>query len=220
MGRSGKRIPQHELTSLIRDRLISGEFAPGVRLTEELLAQDYSVSRIPIREALRALDADGFVVARPNIGSFVAEIGPDEAEDLLEIRAALEPIATGRAALRCGDGDIRDLDQIVDRGYAAIAAGDLAELPKMNNEFHLAVAHLSGNASLERMIELLQHKIAWVYSVELPRRAADSWAEHRLIVSALSRGDRDRASEMMRDHINAATAAYRHRVTDTTPSAP
>lgn len=198
---------------MIRDRVVSGEFAPGSRLTEDELAQDYGVSRIPIREALRALDASGFVVVKPNTGSFVAEMDVDEAADLLEIRAALEPVAAGRAAVRGGEDAVRLLDDLVDGGHAAVTAGNLTALPKLNSEFHLAVARASGNAGLVQLIETLQYKIAWVYSVELPRRAADSWAEHRLIVAALASGDASRAATLMREHIRAAEAAYRHRFT-------
>jgi DNA-binding GntR family transcriptional regulator len=211
MARRGRRIPQHELAARIRERVVSGEFVPGARLTEEELASHYGVSRIPIREALRALEADGFVTVKANTGTFVAEISPEDGADLLEIRAALEPIAAGRAAGRCTSDPVDELDEIVDRGQAAIAAGQLVGLPALNNEFHLAMAHASGNASLERLIEQLQYKIAWVYAVELPRRAGDSWAEHRLLVSALARGDAEQATAMMRDHIRAAEAAYRHR---------
>ena len=209
--RAGERIPHQELAVRIRDRVISGEFRPGARLTEDDLAQQYGVSRIPIREALRALAADGFVVVKPNTGTYVGEISPDDASDLLEIRAALEPLAAGRAAVRCHAEQLLYLDNIVDRGEAAIADDELVALPALNNEFHLAVARTSGSASLERLIDQLQCKIAWVYSVELPRRATDSWAEHRLIVKTLAGRDADAATAVMRDHIRAAEAAYQHR---------
>src|SRR5256885_15004848 len=94
------RMPAQRTLRAIRDDVIRGTFRPGQRLTEDSLAERYGVSRVPIREALRTLEAEGFVYSRPYVGTFVAELTEDEAADLLEIRAALEPLCAARAAVR------------------------------------------------------------------------------------------------------------------------
>ncbi len=87
------RIPAHSVCTAIRDDIVAGVHERGGRLTEELLARRYGVSRVPVREALRTLEAEGFVVTRRHAGACVAEPTEQEAADLLEMRRLLEPSA-------------------------------------------------------------------------------------------------------------------------------
>src|SRR5579884_4119845 len=87
-----RRVSAQTVCSAIRDDIVSGYFPPGGRLTEELLAKRYGVSRVPVREALRTLESEGFVRTRRHAGASVAEPTEQEAADLLEIRALLEPL--------------------------------------------------------------------------------------------------------------------------------
>jgi DNA-binding GntR family transcriptional regulator len=206
-----RRISPQALASAIRDRVISGVYPPGHRLTEEDLAEQYGVSRIPVRECLRLLEGEGFVRVKPYTGTFVAELTAQDAADLLEIRCVLEPLAASRAAETRTDDHLQALKQILADGNAALAAEDLEQLAELNTKFHTVLTEASGNNSLNQIIGTLRHKITWVYSVELPRRAADSWAEHRLIINALERSDADSARALMVAHVRSAQDAYRLR---------
>jgi DNA-binding GntR family transcriptional regulator len=206
-----KRMSPQQLCAEIRDQVITGTLAPGQRLTEEGLAAEFGISRIPVREALRLLEADGFIRVQPYYGTFVLELSDDEAADLLEIRGVLEPLAARRAATRMTPDVLGVLQEMVTAGAEAAERGDLAELPQLNSVLHSLIAETSGSSVLHHLIGQLRHKIAWVYSVELPRRAGDSWVEHQMIIDALARGDADSASALMVAHVRGAEAAYRLR---------
>jgi DNA-binding GntR family transcriptional regulator len=209
------------LCSAIREQVISGVLVPGQRLTEEALAAEFGTSRIPVREALRLLEADGFIRVQAYYGTFVVELSDEEAADLLEIRGVLEPLAARRAATRCTPDILAAMQETVDAGITATQDGRLAELPALNSQLHGLLAEASGSTILNHLIRQLRHKIAWVYSVELPRRAGDSWVEHQMIVDALARRDADSAAALMVAHVRGAEAAYRLRSTPRpAPTAP
>jgi DNA-binding GntR family transcriptional regulator len=209
--KAARRLSPQQLCSAIRDQVINGTLVPGQRLTEEALAAEFGTSRIPVREALRLLEADGFIRVQAYYGTFVVEISDEEAADLLEIRGVLEPLAARRAATRCTPELLAAMQETVDAGTAAVAAGKLADLPPLNSQLHGLIAETSGSTILNHFIAQLRHKIAWVYSVELPRRAGDSWIEHQMIVDALARGDADSAAALMVAHVRGAEAAYHLR---------
>lgn len=110
------RIPAHSVCTAIRDDIVSGVFERGSRLTEELLARRYGVSRVPVREALRTLESEGFVVTRRHAGACVAEPTAQEAADLLEVRMLLEPLGAARAAQRRTEAHLKVLRGLVRLG--------------------------------------------------------------------------------------------------------
>ncbi|OJF84542.1 hypothetical protein NS14008_21345 [Nocardia seriolae] len=195
----------------IRDDIIRGAYSPGQRLTEEAIAERHGVSRVPVREALRTLQAEGFASSRPYAGVFVAALTEEEAADLLEIRARLEPLCASRAAVRRTPEQLGRLKELTALGQDAVAAGRLDELARLNSRFHEVLAEASGSTLLAQLTMQLSWKIAWVYSVELPRRAGDSWREHEEICAALEAGDPDRAAAVVAAHISHAASAYRFR---------
>lgn len=206
------------VTRLVRDDIISGAYPPGHHLTEEGLAERLGVSRIPVREALRTLDAEGFIHSRPHAGAFVAELTVAEAEDLLEVRALLEPLGAARAAARRSADDLGRLRDLLARAEDSLEAPDaardpehLAELARLNTHFHQTLAQASGSLTLSRLITQLGQKIAWVYTRDLPARAADSWAEHAEVVDAIAAGDAEQARHLVAHHIAQAQSAYRLR---------
>ncbi|MFD7988032.1 GntR family transcriptional regulator [Kitasatospora indigofera] len=206
------RISPQALCRAIREDVIRGVHRPGSRLTEESMAARYGVSRVPVREALRTLEAEGFVRSRPYVGIVVVELDDAEAEDLLEVRALLEPLGAGRAALRRTPEQLGRLKELVSLGRAAIEDGRPDELARLNSRFHEVIAAASGSRTLSRLVTQLSRKIAWVYSVDLPRRAQDSWREHEEIVAAVERGDPEAARAVVARHIAAARSAYRRRL--------
>jgi DNA-binding GntR family transcriptional regulator len=192
----------------IRADIISGMLAPGLRLAEERLAQEYSVSRNPIREAIRRLESEGFVIVLPNRGATVARMDDDKAQELLQVRAALETVAVRLATERADPEVLAELRAIVASGRAAIERDDSAVLPELNSQFHTCLASASGNATLAGMIAQLRDKLTWVYATDLATRAEDSWDEHGEIVETIAAGDPVAAAARMEAHITNAEHAY------------
>jgi DNA-binding GntR family transcriptional regulator len=206
------RIPAHTVCTAIRDDIVAGVHERGARLTEELLARRYGVSRVPVREALRTLEAEGFVVIRRHAGACVAEPTEQEAADLLEVRTLLEPLGAARAAQRRTDAHLKVLRGLVRLGQERSRQGGGEDLGSLGGWFHETLAQASGSPGLITLLTQLRHKIAWMYAVEPPEQPADSWAEHGAIVDALARRDTERARALTAAHTTRAVAAHRLRV--------
>jgi DNA-binding GntR family transcriptional regulator len=210
-GNAGRRLSAQTVCSAIRDDIVNGYFAPGGRLTEELLAKRYGVSRVPVREALRTLESEGFVRTRKHAGASVAEPTEQEAGDLLEIRALLEPLGVARAAERRTEQHLRVLRGLVRLGQERAQQGQFSDLPALDGWFHQTLARASGSPSLAALLIQLRQKISWIYAVELPGRSTVTWDEHGAITDAVARGDTDRARSLATAHIERWAAAHRLR---------
>ncbi|MER7761156.1 GntR family transcriptional regulator [Streptomyces sp. NPDC097619] len=208
------RIPAHAVCTAIREDIVSGVFAPGSRLTEELLARRYGVSRVPVREALRTLESEGFVTTRRHAGACVAEPTEREAADLLEVRALLEPLGAARAAQRRTDAHLKVLRGLVRLGQERARQGRGEDLRSLGAWFHETLAQAAGSPGLTAMLTQVRHKIAWMYEVRAPSRPVESWAEHGAIVDAVARGDAVRARTVASLHMDRVAAAHRLRRPD------
>ncbi|WP_235929049.1 GntR family transcriptional regulator [Marisediminicola senii] len=225
------RVSKVSVQDAIRRDIISGVLQPGTRVTEASLSKTHGVSRVPVREALHALEAEGFVESRANVGSSVAAIPVDDADDLFAVREALEVATARRAAARAAAHFSADapppdewwrirriLAAILDDGDAAVERDDLDPLVDLNNRFHLGIADLSGSPSLGVLLRQLSGKIEWLYASDMESRGKKLWPEHRVILSAIDAGDVDRAGELMRWHVRQSRIGYLSRSDDPTPS--
>lgn len=208
------RIPAHSVCTVIRDDIVSGVYERGSRLTEEVLARRYGVSRVPVREALRTLESEGFVVTRRHAGACVAEPTVQEAADLLEVRTLLEPLGAARAAQRRTEAHLKVLRGLVRLGQERARRGEGEDLRSLGGWFHETLAQASGSPGLIALLTQLRHKIAWMYAVEQPARPVDAWAERGAIVDAVARGDAERARALTARHAERATGAHRLRRPD------
>ncbi|MDI5965942.1 GntR family transcriptional regulator [Streptomyces sp. SL13] len=195
----------------IRDDIVSGHYVPGGRLTEDLLAKRYGVSRVPVREALRTLESEGFVRTRRHAGASVAEPSEQEALDLLEIRGLLEPLAVARAAARRTEQQLRVLRGLVRLGQVRAREGELADLPALDGWFHETLTQAAASPGLTSLLTQLRRKISWMYAVELPGRAEAAWAEHGAITDAVARHDVERARALTAAHVARWSGAHRLR---------
>ncbi|MEP9381024.1 GntR family transcriptional regulator [Nocardioides sp. KR10-350] len=212
--------PSGALVDAVRQDIVNGQLEPGTRVTEAFLAQRYGVSRVPVREALRALEAEGFIESRPHIGSRVALIPFDEADDLFAVREALEIATARRAAERARTlfddatpneewfRTRRELAQILDEGDAYVERDDLEPLVALNDRYHLLVAELSGSRTLATLLRQLSHKIEWLYALDTFSRGKRLWPDHRVILGAIDAGDCDRAAELMGWHVRESRIGY------------
>ncbi|MEV7199142.1 GntR family transcriptional regulator [Streptomyces griseoluteus] len=205
------RIPAHSVCTAIRDDIVAGIHERGGRLTEEVLARRYGVSRVPVREALRTLEAEGFVVTRRHAGACVAEPTEQEAADLLEMRLLLEPLGAARAAQRRTEAHLKVLRGLVRLGQERARLGNSDDLRALDGWFHETLAQACGSHALTSALTQLRHKIAWMYSVEGPVSPPETWAEHGAIVDAVARGDGDRARAVTALHTERATLSHRLR---------
>ncbi|WP_329016046.1 GntR family transcriptional regulator [Streptomyces sp. NBC_01601] len=205
------RIPAHSVCTAIRDDIVAGVHERGSRLTEEVLARRYGVSRVPVREALRTLEAEGFVVTRRHAGACVAEPTEQEAADLLEMRLLLEPLGAARAAQRRTEAHLKVLRGLVRLGQERARLGSSDDLRALDGWFHETLAQACGSHPLTSALTQLRHKIAWMYTVEDPASPPESWAEHGAIVDAVARGDSERARAVTALHTERATLAHRPR---------
>ncbi|MFJ6694525.1 GntR family transcriptional regulator [Streptomyces sp. NPDC091272] len=206
------RIPAHSVCRAIRDDIVSGVLPRGSRLTEEVLARRYGVSRVPVREALRTLQAEGFVTLRRHAGACVAEPTAQEAGDLLEMRALLEPLGAARAAVRRTEAHLKVLRGLVRLGQERAGRAEGEDLGALTGWFHETLAQASASPGLITLLTQLQHKIAWMYVAERAARPAETWAERGAIVDAVVRRDADRARALTARHAERTTASYRMRI--------
>lgn len=194
--------------SVVRDAILSGEFARGERLREEMLAGLAGVSRTPIREALRRLDAEGLVEFRPNRGARVTAWSTNELEDLYDARALLESQAARLAASRISADELAELTDLCVRMTEATTRGASAvdKISELNGDFHRLVVTASRNSQLAVLIRgvvdaPLVYRTFQRYS---PARLRASMFHHSELVGALRAGDGEWAGSMMRAHILAA----------------
>ncbi|TQM09167.1 GntR family transcriptional regulator [Pseudonocardia kunmingensis] len=196
----------------LRGDILRGALAQGTRLTESSLCGRYDVSRVPVREALRTLAAEGFVDVRPGSGATVATISTDDAADLYAVRCTIEEITARRCAARVAaggaDGLVARLDEIVTAGLAAVRAGEPADLPALNTRFHLTMARESGSASLLSLFRQVADRIQWIYAANVDVQGERSWTEHRGILAAISAGDETVAAERAGEHIANSRRAF------------
>lgn len=201
---------RERVVARLRDAIVAGDLPPKTRLMEPELAKRLSVSRTPLREAIRQLEAEGLLTTIPRVGTFVTEVTPRDIEDTYAIRAVLEGLAARQAA--------------EDPAKATTLRAILAELARKTSDyrvyheaagrFHEAVFALSGNQRLQAMYHALTHQVARLrtLSLAMAQRPAVSLREHRRIASAILRGKGPEAERLMRSHIEGALAVLRRRI--------
>ncbi|WBQ02110.1 GntR family transcriptional regulator [Kribbella sp. CA-293567] len=191
----------------LRRRIVDGEYAQGERLTENRLADDFGVSRNPVREALRVVEAEGFVQILPRRGAVVVTLDEPAIRDLFAVREQLETLAAGLAAERASEADVARLRQLLEDASAATEAGDFDLVAELNSALHLAVIEISGNRWLGSLSAAMYHHVHWVFRLGAAERAPHSWKEHIRVVDAIAAGDPAAATEAARDHVVAAATA-------------
>ena len=201
------------LRSMVRDEVrrlvITGELAPGTRIVEDRLAERLGVSRNPVREALQALAGEGFVDLLPRRGAVVAQVTAEEAEDLFDVRGALEPLAARLAARHADAAGVERLGAVLALARQATDDGDLDLLASYNTDFHSTVVDLSRNDYLGMLVAPMARRVQWVFRTNAATRAPHSWTEHEELLHAIAVGDEDYAEAVARAHVAAARASYR-----------
>jgi DNA-binding GntR family transcriptional regulator len=206
----------------IRLRIVSGQLPAGTALTETALAEELQVSRTPVREAIRRLEAEGLLDQRPNRGTFVRKPDWREVQDLYEMRIFLEPIAAARAARRRRPGVIRQLQQLhaemcelrqkIDQGGNATLP--IAEHLGRDKLFHEIILRESGNRRLCKAIDEAAIIVLALANVQeraefIAQQIRMTDEQHGDILAAIRAGDPRAARLAMRVHVVAAKGVAR-----------
>lgn len=193
----------------LREAIISGVLKPGERLMEVQLAEEMGVSRTPVREAIRKLELEGFVVMVARKGAYVAGISLKDVTDVFEIRAALEGLAAALAAERITDEEIEEMERVLVRKAALIEANDLSSLVEKDTEFHELIYKASRNERLMQIVSNLREQINRFRAVSLasPGRGREALEEHKKIVEAISSRNPALAQSLAQEHIENAEQA-------------
>ena len=180
----------------LRQAIITGEFVPGERLMEIALANRLGVSRTPVREAIRKLELEGLVVMIPRKGAEVARI--------TEVRSSLEELAAGLATERLDDGSREKIQEALDNFREAIQTDDNPKIADCDVEFHDAVFEATQNKRLIQIINNLREQI-YRYRLDYVKDTAYHAVllkEHEELVEAMFAGNKERAKEIMKRHID------------------
>ncbi|NUT70522.1 GntR family transcriptional regulator [Pseudarthrobacter sp. C4D7] len=183
----------------LRTRIFEGHYAPGTRLVERDLAAEFSVSRLPVREALRMLRQEGLISDRGARGAEVSSLSPKDVEDLFDVRQSLEVLACRLAARRATRDDLAYLKGLLDNAEAFLAKGAVMEAHRSNSEFHDAITGIADNNFLKSALEPLQGRMHWLFRhvSDLPELIR----EHRELYAAIASGDPDKAAAQSASHI-------------------
>jgi DNA-binding GntR family transcriptional regulator len=199
------------LTSLIvksiRERIMSGAMAQGERLVEAQLSLELGVSRMPVREALRLLAAEGVVTIEPRRGATVTVYSYAQAQELVEVRATLEALNAKLAAKRHDPAQIAKLQRILDAGSAIGAESDMVLVQQENANFHDALAEVAANSVLSDMVRSLRDRTAVIFAPHAAKRAKQNWEEHAAILQAVIAGDAELAALLSARHVHSAMLA-------------
>ena len=203
MNRIAPTALYQEVAERLRQRIFAHELTPGTWIDEQKLAEQYGISRTPLREALKVLASEGLVELKPRRGCYVTEISRRDLDDLFPLIAMLEGRCAAEAVSKAKPADIAALKQIHDALEKAAHDERIEAFFEANQEFHRKVQELSGNRWLLQVIQDLRKvlKLSRMHSLSLEGRLQQSLDEHRLIMAAIAGGDAKRAEQLMHDHL-------------------
>jgi DNA-binding GntR family transcriptional regulator len=192
----------------IRGRILDGSLKPGERLVEDRLSAELGVSRVPVREALRGLSAEGLVTLLPRRGATVVEVTAADVAELVEVRALLEGLNARLAAQRHAPEIVALLEETLARGNEAARSGTAEELARLNAEFHERLAEASRNSVLSDVMRGLRERTSIAFAINGRARAREDWREHAGVLAAVIAGDAELAALLAARHVHNAAAAF------------
>ena len=195
---------------LLKERIIKGIYGPGERLNEREIAEIVNVSRTPIREALRVLESEGFVINIANRGVFVKKYSPEELDTLHLMLIRLESLAVEMAASKLTERDLVRLERMTSRLRALATRKNYAEYLTLNFEFHLFFARATGSKELLDAISQLRKRIfRFIYShVTLAHNPGQYVSDHQEIIEALRGRNSKKPEKIMERHIEFARKSF------------
>ena len=193
----------------LRERILHGEYPEGEPLRQDAIAEELGVSRIPVREALRQLEAEGLVAFSPHRGAVVSTMSLQEILELFELRAEIESDLVRRAIPHMTNEDRNRAKEILAAYELALRAGEVAKYGELNWQFHSTLYAPAGRVFTMSMVSKLHQQSDRYLRMQLALTHGESRAreEHRAIANAARKGDGKLAAKLMREHILGAGRA-------------
>lgn len=219
MGFAAFRGLPEEVRARIRERILGGEFDGGARIVERELAADLGVSRGPVRDALRLLEAEGLVVSSPRRGTRVAMPNAEDAAEIFAIRGALEPLAVAMLVRRLSDDALRELEGAVAELEAAASTNDWPDAFAADMRFHGLIFQLSGSRRLARIWEGMHNSLLQIFRLHRPlyRSIDDVPVRHRAYFEAIKKGNVAEAERHAVEHVTEFRDRLMQQFAETQP---
>jgi DNA-binding GntR family transcriptional regulator len=197
-------IPRTVTSTLVenlRDEILLGELVPGQHIRLEEIAARFDVSTMPVREALRDLEAEGLVNIFPHRGAVVTQLSSDDLQDIYDVRAVLEEMATRLAVPHMTEATFKQLLSYINQMDSHL--GELVTLVKLNNDFHNTLYNASGRRHLCDLTCLMRYRTQHYLHAFISHLGGmpQAQAEHRAIIEACRQGDADRAAMLVHNHV-------------------
>lgn len=209
-GAAPKRVQRKTVSMLVleevRDRILHGDYAEGTPLRQDAIAAEMGVSRIPVREALRQLEAEGLVTFSPHVGAIVSTLSLDEIREVFELRAVIEADLLRRAFPHLTEAEVERAYEVLGKYEGALAAGDVRAWGALNWEFH-STLYLPERHPLSVSIVQQLHNHSDRYQrmqLKLTHGATRANREHRAILGAVREGEQQHAISLLSSHILGA----------------
>lgn len=212
------------VTATLRKRIIAAQYAAGTPLREVALAKEFELSRVPVREALRILTAEGFVDTRANVGSRVAHPPFDDARELFDLRITLETSLVRDAAARFAEFSApgaahversrrlcTEIEDALAQGDEAFANRDGAGIAEANLRVHQGLGDLAMRPVLSHILQQIGGRVEWLHSAHrgfTATRDTSAWDQHKIIYDLVRAGDVRSAHTHMRSHLEASRDAF------------
>ncbi len=194
------RALYQEVAELLRERIFSRELIPGSWIDELKLAEEYGISRTPLREALKLLAAEGLVTMKVRRGAYVTEVSDTDLANVYHLLALLESDAAGVVATKATETQLRELQELHNELEKAVINRE--RFFEINEAFHMRLLEIANNrwrdqmvADLRKVMKLNRHN-----SLLKSGRLEESLAEHRAIMAALDARDAEASAQRMREH--------------------
>ncbi|HEX5462983.1 MAG TPA: GntR family transcriptional regulator [Steroidobacteraceae bacterium] len=208
------------LRESLQERILSGEIREGDWLIQDAIAEEYDVSRMPVREALRQLEACGLVLMRTHRGAIVTSIPTEQVEELFELRAMLECDVLRQAVARMTERDIAEARAVLNQLDASYAQGDIGSWGRLNWAFHRRLYEAAGRVQTLNILQGINLQIERYVRLHLllTQGADEAVREHHELLKLCAARATDAAVAHLREHIlgtrtNLVTALRAHRAT-------
>ncbi|RCS23070.1 GntR family transcriptional regulator [Phyllobacterium salinisoli] len=193
------------LLEAIRQGILSGSYVAGTQLRQDALAESFGVSRIPIREALFQLEAEGLVRISPQKGAVVSDLSRNEIDDVFELRILLEPRLLLASAPKLTEEDFQRLNDLHEDYIKAISENTVNDYGRLNAELHLAMYHRADMPRTQQIVASLLQTSDRYTRIQLSNAAAMQRAmeEHAELIHLCRSGRIDRAARFLAEHVAA-----------------
>ncbi|NPV54453.1 MAG: GntR family transcriptional regulator [Firmicutes bacterium] len=203
IGIEDRKVLHERVYAALRQQILNGKLAPGERVLEAKIARRIGISRTPVREALQKLETEGLLIRLRSGGLVVAENSRTDAEELFEVRIALETYMGRLAAERIQEKDLRRLEQIIAYTRASLEHRDLDRMVSLNTEFHDVIARACGNRKLANMISnlkehILRYRKRTLMDLDEAKRSLEG---HIKILESLKKRDAQQVAQVMEQYL-------------------